>query len=131
MGLFDHEKLAVYRASLEFAGWSYRLGKSLKGPDRHARDQILRASQSIPLNIAEGNSKITTPDRRRFFRIALGSALECAATLDVLVVCNLISAEYAQEGKARLDRIVAMLTGLSDRQNAYRGRKDGERRTRR
>jgi four helix bundle protein len=27
----------------------------LKAIDRHARDQLLRASQSIPLNIAEGN----------------------------------------------------------------------------
>ena len=34
------------------------------------RDQWLRASQSIPLNIAEGNGKSTAADRRRFFEIA-------------------------------------------------------------
>jgi four helix bundle protein len=35
------------------------VAKSLKGSDRPARDQLLRASQSIPLNIAEGNGKGT------------------------------------------------------------------------
>jgi len=56
---FDHEK---------FVGWSYRLAKDLQGYDRHARDQLLRASQSIPLNIAEGNGNKPGADRVRFFR---------------------------------------------------------------
>ncbi len=47
-------------------------------------DQLDRASTSIPLNIAEGNGKFTGADRCRFFDIARGSALECAASLDVL-----------------------------------------------
>lgn len=42
----------------------------LKGVDRHARDQLLRASQSISLNIAEGNGKGTNAGWRRFFEIA-------------------------------------------------------------
>jgi hypothetical protein len=37
-----------------------------------------------PLNIAEGNGKATDGDRRRFFEIARGSALECGAGLDVV-----------------------------------------------
>jgi four helix bundle protein len=79
--MFDHEKLDVYRVSVEFVAWAYHRAKSLEGPDRHARDQLLRASQSIPLNIAEGNGKLPSPDRLRSWRIALGSALECAAML--------------------------------------------------
>ena len=50
-----------------------------------AYDPLDRASTSIALNIAEGNGKYTAPDRCRFFDIARGSALECAACLDVLV----------------------------------------------
>ncbi|HCS92025.1 MAG TPA: hypothetical protein DIW77_18845, partial [Chromatiaceae bacterium] len=38
-----------------------------------------RASQAIALNIAEGNGKATSADRRRSFESARGSALECAA----------------------------------------------------
>ena len=83
-GLFDHEKLTVYQDSIRFVVWAGErletLPKSLA-----AYDQLDRASTSIPLNIAEGNGKYTAPDRCRFFDIARGSALECAACLDVLV----------------------------------------------
>ena len=68
---FDHEKLDVYRVSLDFAGWVFQLCGKLTGLNRHARDQILRASQSIPLNIAEGNGKRSPADRRRFLEFAL------------------------------------------------------------
>ena len=52
--IFDHERLDVYRLAIEYVTSSYRIAKSLSGPERHARDQWLRAAQSIPLNIAEG-----------------------------------------------------------------------------
>jgi four helix bundle protein len=111
--MFAHEKLDVYRVSIEFVRWSYRLCKGLKGADRHARDQLLRASQSIPLNIAEGNGELPSADRQRYLRIALGSALECAATLDVLSACEAIEAKAAADGKGLVVRVVAMLTKMS------------------
>ena len=110
--MFDHEKLDVYRVSIQFVGWSYSLCKKLRGSDRHARDQLLRASQSIPLNIAEGNGKLPTPDRQRFLRIARGSALECSAILDVLNICGVAEDQVVNEGKQLLYRIVAMLSKM-------------------
>ncbi len=78
MGL-GHEKLDVYRLSIGYVAWVYEKADSVNGVHRPARDQWLRASQSIPLNIAEGNGKTAEADRRRYFEIARGSALECAA----------------------------------------------------
>ncbi len=111
---FGHEKLDVYRAAIEYVGWAYRYCESLKG-HRNAKDQLLRASQAIPLNIAEGNGKATDGDRRRYFEIARGSALECGAVQDVLQVCEVLSPEENATRKALLDRIVAMLTKLGQR----------------
>ena len=74
--------------------------------------QLDRASTSIPLNIAEGNGKFTGPDRCRFFDIARGSALECAAALDVLQRKDLAMDGQVLEGKACLLEIVSMLVGL-------------------
>lgn len=82
---------------------------------RHARDQLLRASQSIPLNIAEGNGKATEKDRRHFFEIERGSALECAAIQDVLEVTGAMGSSENFKGKDLLDRIVAMLTKMGGR----------------
>jgi hypothetical protein len=73
--IFDHERLDVYRLAIEYVTSSYRIAKSLSGINRHARDQWLRAAQSIALNIAEGNGKQSFKDKNRFFEIARGSAL--------------------------------------------------------
>lgn len=111
---FGHERLDVYRAAIEYVGWAYRLCARLKG-HRSAKEQLLRASQAIPLNIAEGNGKATDGDRRRYFEIARGSALECGAVQDVLEVCGALSAGENASAKVVLDRIVAMLTKLGRR----------------
>ena len=112
---FGHERLDVYRAAIDYVGWAYRLCERLKGQHRNAKDQLLRASQAIPLNIAEGNGKATDGDRRRYFEIARGSALECGAVQDVLEVCGTLSPQENVEAKRVLDRIVAMLTKLGQR----------------
>ncbi|NLC83112.1 MAG: four helix bundle protein [Lentisphaerae bacterium] len=48
-------------------------------------------------------------DRRRYFEIARGSALECAAIQDVLVVGKALDEAESQERKNELDRMAAML----------------------
>jgi four helix bundle protein len=111
---FGHEQLDVYRAAIEYVGWSHRLCERLKA-HRNAREQLLRASQSIPLNIAEGNGKATEGERRRYFEIARGSALECGAIQDVLEVCGALPPLENTEAKKLLDRIAAMLTKLGRR----------------
>jgi len=113
--IFDHERLDVYRLSIDYVAFSYGLAKTLAGTNRHARDQWLRAAQSIPLNIAEGNGKQSLKDKNRFFEIARGSALECASIHDVLRVCDAITDGANQLGKSNLKRIVSMLTRLIQR----------------
>ena len=113
--IFDHERLDVYRLAIDYVASSFRVAKSLSGTERHARDQWLRAAQSIPLNIAEGNGKKSLKDKNRFFEIARGSALECAAIHDVLVSYEAIDLELNRVGKTNLKRIVSMLTRLIQR----------------
>jgi four helix bundle protein len=106
---FDHEKLNVYQESIKFVVWSDEILETL--PKHLAvHGQLDRAATSISLNIAEGNGKYTAADRCRFFDIARGSALECAACLDVLVAKKRLV--EAGAGKTILVRIVSMLVGL-------------------
>ena len=114
MGL-GHEKLVVYRLSIGYVAWVYEKAGSLTGVHRPARDQWLRASQSIPLNIAEGNGKTAAADRRRYFEIARGSVFECAAIQDVLVVGKVLNERESGERKVELDRMAAMLSRLGGR----------------
>jgi four helix bundle protein len=111
---FDHEKLDVYQESIAFCGWVGELLNEIAAKAA-AKDQLDRASTSLPLNIAEGNGKFSAVDRARFLEIARGSALECAACLDVLVVRKFVGAERITPAKEQLVRIVNMLMGMLKR----------------
>jgi len=111
---FDHEKLDVYRESIVFCSWVGDLLSEITSKAA-ANDQLNRASTSLPLNIAQGNGKFSDADRSRFLEIARGSALECAACLDVLVARRLIAAERIVPAKEQLARIVKMLMGMLKR----------------
>ena len=108
---FDHEKLDVYREAIGFCGWvgAFLAANSAKAA---AKDQLDRASTSIPLNIAEGNGKFSAKDRSRYLEVARGSALECAACLDVLLARKFVTEEQVEKQKEKLARIVQMLIGL-------------------
>jgi four helix bundle protein len=108
---FDHEKLDVYREAIAFCAWTGDLLNAIAAKAA-AKDQLDRASTSIPLNIAEGNGKFSVKDRARFLEIARGSALECAAALDVLVARKLTRLEQVECAKDNLVRIVQMLMGM-------------------
>jgi four helix bundle protein len=105
----------VYRLSIGYVAASYEIAKGLAGANRHIRDQWLRAAQSIPLNIAEGNGKQSLKDKNRFFEIARGSALECAAIHDMRKAFAAVEEEPNRQGKSQLRRIVSMLTRLIQR----------------
>ena len=108
---FDHEKLEVYREAILFIAWlSALLEETVRIGE--VKDQLDRASTSIALNIAEGNGKYTPKDRCRFFDIAHGSALECAAGLDILVARTKLTPDQICPGKERLHRVIRMLIGL-------------------
>jgi four helix bundle protein len=108
---FDHEKLNVYQISLAFNEWVGELLSVIEAKAA-AKDHLDRAATSIPLNIAEGNGKFSRRDRARFFDIARGSAVESAASLDVLVSRKLTTAAHVAPAKEQLVQVVNMLIGL-------------------
>jgi len=108
---FDHERLKAYQKALGFVAWVAPIIEELP-PKIAARDQLDRASTSIALNLAEGNGKRSRVDRCRYFDISRGSALECAACLDVLVARGRLAADTAAVGKAMLIEVVSMVAGL-------------------
>jgi four helix bundle protein len=109
---FDHERMEVYRRSLEFV----RTANSVRGEvvSRRAAlaDQLDRAAVSITLNIAEGAGEFAKREKARFYRIARRSATECAGILDIVAELQLADEKNIAEGKEQLRTIVAMLVGL-------------------
>ena len=57
---------------------------ALKGLKGSMKDQFERALLSIPLNLAEGSAKTSSKERKKFYRIALGSLREVQCLLDLV-----------------------------------------------
>jgi four helix bundle protein len=113
----NFRKLDVYQVAIRFLPLAAAIVDSL--PPRYASlaDQLRRASLSIPLNIAEGSGKSTSPDQRRFYAIARGSAMECAAILDACTARSPIEQPRAEEVDQLLLSTVRMLSKMCRAQN--------------
>src|SRR5436309_12873674 len=72
---FDHERLDVYQEAIAFCGWVEDLLSEVT-VKASAKDQLDRASTSIPLTVAEDNSKFSNAARARLLEIARGYATE-------------------------------------------------------
>ena len=57
---FRHEQRDVYRVSVHDVAWAHEATKRSRGIDRHARNELLRGSPSLPLKSAEGNGQEPT-----------------------------------------------------------------------
>ena len=62
--------------ALERAKEFYREVKVIKLP-YYMKDQLLRASSSVALNLSEGNAKYSLKEKNRFYSIAYASLKEC------------------------------------------------------
>ena len=109
MKRFDHDKLCVYQAAIDFVAFTEDVVKSLPRGRAYLSDQLQRASTSVPLNVAEGAGEFSSNEKARFYRISRRSAPECAAILDVLWRLRLLDEGSYELGRDHLVQIVSML----------------------
>ena len=109
MSEFDHDRLDVYRAAIDFVVAADKLAEDLPRGRSYLADQLQRAATSIPLNIAEGAGEFRAKDKARFYRMARRSATESAAVLDVCRRLDLMDQSIASGARELLVRIVSML----------------------
>lgn len=107
------EKLRVYQRALSFLEYRDKLLSSVRSLVA-ACDHLRRASESVPLNIAHGAAVWTPKERMTYYGHACGSALECAACLDILTTKKLIGKRLQIEGKSMLHEIVNMLITMQN-----------------
>jgi len=109
--MFGFQRLDAYRCAVQFLPLATALAKRAPRGYASLSDQLRRAALSVPLNIAEGSGK-TEHDAARFYTIARGSALECAAILDALEALGVVDTEGLYASRELLERVVSMLTKL-------------------
>jgi len=82
MNEFEHERLDVYQAAIQFLVLADTVAGELPRGRGYLADQLRRAASSIAFNIAEGAGELAPADKARFYRMARRSATESAAILD-------------------------------------------------
>lgn len=80
----NHQKLDIYAYSRQFVNECYKLTLKLPLDEKFGMiTQIRRAALSVHLNIAEGASRKSESERKRFFEISRGSLIEIDAAIDI------------------------------------------------
>ena len=104
------EDLEVWKKSCRLSVCLYQLLVDCR--DFGVKDQILRASISIPSNIAEGSERKSIPDFQRFINIAQGSAAELRTQIYISREVNILSDLDAKDLIQELKSISKMLQSL-------------------
>jgi len=114
--MFNFQNLEVYKKANAFHLNCKKIILARK-LDSYVRDQLGRASFSIPLNIAEGSGQFPKADRRNYFVTARRSAMECVAIVDILSdeqQISLMEFESLYDLAGELSRMLfAMIKNLS------------------
>ena len=104
---FTHEGLDCYQLAVGISRWAAR--QVFPVHRKHLRDQLVRAADAVVLNLAEGCGKGPGDSRRNHYRIALGSAAEVCAVIDI---CDFSDGD---ERRAEVRRVGAMLAAMARR----------------
>ncbi|HEX7847233.1 MAG TPA: four helix bundle protein [Chitinophagaceae bacterium] len=109
----NHQKLDIYGVSREFVFECYKLTKTLPAEEKFGMiTQIRRAALSVHLNIAEGASRRSEAERKRFYEIARGSVIEIDAALDVANDLAYLQKDTLQKLGEAMIRCFKLLSGL-------------------
>ena len=87
--------------------------------DRELAGQLHRAARSVALNVAEGLGLLPGKRQRSHFQIALGSARESKACIELGLATNAVDdGEAVERALDRVDHICAILWKLTRRRVA-------------
>ena len=114
-----HTKMEVYKESQQLILEIYKLTRILPDEERYNLvSQLRRAALSVHLNIAEGSSRKSLVEKKRYYEIARGSVIEIDAALDIVVGLGYASIEEMKILGVNIITSFKLISGLIDKQNS-------------
>ena len=105
--------LQIWQLAMEFVTAIYLLSAAFPVDERfRLTNQIRRAAVSIALNIAEGSGSGSDMEFRRFLKMALRSAYEVMAALEIASNLKLAKQDIIEARLQDADQLSAMISGL-------------------
>ena len=109
----NHKNLESYKTARELVKSCYKLTLVLPAEEKFAlAQQIRRAAMSVKLNIAEGSSRKSEVERKRFYEISRGSVIEIDAAFESACDLSYYNEEQLEETGKLINKIFGLLTGM-------------------
>ena len=110
---FNFEKLNVWQEAIQFADAVYQITKKFPEHERFGlTNQMRRAAVSISSNIAEGSSRASRADFRRFVEVATGSLFEVVSQTRIALNQQFLRHSDYEKIIASAEKQCRMLSGL-------------------
>ncbi|MCF3110423.1 four helix bundle protein [Niabella sp. CC-SYL272] len=108
-----HQDLEAYKSANALLIECYKFSKTLPDYERFGMaSQIRRAALSNVLNIAEGASRKSEPERKRYYKIAWGLVIEIDAAFDAAAALDYLNNYPIENLVEKLQSSFKLLTGL-------------------
>jgi four helix bundle protein len=112
--VYGFEKLEVWKLAREFNKFIYEITDDFPYSEmKNLTSQIRRSSVSISANIAEGSSRFSNKDFKRYLQISYGSAIEVLSHFYLAYDRNYIEDSTLNNIKQKVNQITRMLNSLS------------------
>jgi len=112
--MYNFERLEVWKKTREFVKKVYNITAKYPPDEKFGLAQHTRTSiVSVLSNIAEGGSRLSKTESKRFIEIAIGSLYETVAQLYVAVDNDYLSKKLSEEIYSESETIAKMLSGLA------------------
>lgn len=109
----NFRKLKIWKQGIDIVKEVYKISQKLPSEEKFGlKSQITRAAVSIPSNIAEGSSRNSEIEFKRFLEIAMGSLFEVETQLIIIDELNLINSEELKNVFVKLEEEGKMINGL-------------------
>ena len=108
----NFEKLEVWKRSARLSAQIYKITADLR--DYGFRDQLTRAGLSVPSNIAEGMTRDSNKEKRRFLDIARSSLSEARTQIYIGIEIGYINNDTCREWVIESKELHAMINSLKN-----------------
>jgi len=109
----SHKKLDVYQLSLKLIEEIYKATKTFPKEEFYVLvSQIRRAAVSVCSNIAEGASRISKKEKKRFYEVSRSSLVEIDTQFEIAIILNYYKNGQMKEMEQYLESTFRMLSKM-------------------
>lgn len=108
-----HKKLNAWKSSIDFVVDIYKITETLPKTEIYGiTNQLCRAAVSAASNLAEGASRKSSTERKRFYEISRSSIVEIDTQLEIAIQLQYIEKNNLEKIEPSMEHLFAMMTKM-------------------